>query len=150
MIPKRWRMGLAAGIALSACLLSSGSWGDDAGDRRKLEGTWQGFIAEPRGERPGPVRFSEVVIGPERIRATRGDGTSMGEGTYRLGSTGRMRTLDSMGTAGEPRGKSFLGIYEVQGDTLRWCVSNPGRPRPEEFASRPGGGQFLLVLKRKR
>jgi uncharacterized protein (TIGR03067 family) len=123
---------------------------DDPADRRALSGNWEGFIAEPRGERPGPVRFSEIRITPERIRGTQGDGRDMGEGTYQLGVAGTVRTLDSTGLSGEPRGKTFLGIYEIRGDTLRWCVANPGKPRPTEFASRPSSGQFLMVLTRKR
>lgn len=136
-------------LGLAALVLPAGSHGDDASDRQKLVGTWQGYLAEPRGDRPGPVRFSEVVISAERIRARRLDGSDMGEGTYQLGANGRARTLDANGLSGEPRGKTFLGIYEIQGDTLRWCMANPGKPRPEEFMSRPGGGQFLMVLRRK-
>lgn len=132
-------------IALAAPLRA-----DDPADRRALSGSWAGFIADPRGERPGPVRFSEIRITPERIRGTQGDGRDMGEGTYQLGTAGSVRTLDSTGLAGEPRGKTFLGIYEIRGDTLRWCVANPGKPRPSEFASRPSSGQFLMVLTRKR
>lgn len=145
-----WTTGIAAALTLAAVLLPISSRGDDAADRKALEGSWQGYIADPRGDRPGPVRFSEIAITTERIRGRQMDGKDMGEGTYRLGSNGRVHTIDSFGLAGEPRNKTFLGIYEIQGDTLRWCVANPGRPRPEEFASRPGGGQFLMILKRQR
>jgi uncharacterized protein (TIGR03067 family) len=135
-----------AGVALS--LLPAVSQGDDASDRRWLSGRWTGHVADPRGERPGPIRFQEVVITTERISAKGVNGGDMGSGSYRLGTEGRLRTLDTQGLAGEPRGKTYLGIVESQGDTLRWCVANPGRPRPTEFASRPSAGQFLMVLRR--
>jgi len=133
---------------LAVGLSPTGSHSDDAGDRRALSGRWVGHVADPRGDRPGPIRFSEVVITAERIRARRGDGSDMGEGQYRLSAERGVRNLDSYGLAGEPRGKTYLGIYEMQGETLRWCVANPGKPRPTEFASRPSAGQFLMVLRR--
>lgn len=145
------RLGL--GLAAAVCLAVSAAGpvpGDEAGDRKLLQGAWEGYIAEPRTERPGPVRFSEINIGPERIRGVQRDGKDMGEGTYRLGTAGGVRTIDSVGTSGEPRGHTFLGIYELKGDTLRWCVANPGKPRPTEFATQIGSGQFLMILTRKK
>ncbi|MCI0681000.1 MAG: hypothetical protein L0Y71_02755 [Gemmataceae bacterium] len=39
-------------------------------------------------------------------------------------------------------------IFEIVGDKLRYCVAPPGRPRPTEFATYPGDGLTLVVLKR--
>jgi uncharacterized protein (TIGR03067 family) len=44
--------------------------------------------------------------------------------------------------------KTYLGIYTLGGDTLKWCVSTPGNARPTEFATK--GSQFMLVLKRQK
>ena len=45
------------------------------------------------------------------------------------------------------RERTFLGIYSLEGDTLKWCVDNRQKERPTEFRS--AGGKYLLVLKRK-
>lgn len=146
------RLKLPAVLVLAGVLglaASQPAPGDEAEDRKALEGVWVGFVAEPRSERPGPIRFSEIRIGPEKITGKGQDGKDMGEGTYRLGHAGGLRTLDTVGTAGEPRGQSFLGIYEVKGDTLRWCSANPGKPRPTEFTTRVGT-QWMMILTRKK
>jgi uncharacterized protein (TIGR03067 family) len=146
-----WRsMGVLCLLGATVVLAPVVTQGDDLGDRRALEGRWEGHVADPRGDRPGPIRFQQVLITPERIRATRGDGSDMGEGNYRLGEIQGVRTMDAYGLAGETRGKTYLGIYQLRGDTLWWCTANPGKPRPQEFASRPGAGQFLMVLRRAR
>src|SRR2546421_79447 len=106
MQPGWARGGLIFAVGMAA-LLPVSSRGDDASERKRLAGTWEGYLADPRGERPGPVRFSQVVITPDRIRATGSNGSDMGEGTYRLGLDGRLGTLDANGLSGEPRGKTY-------------------------------------------
>lgn len=41
-----------------------------------------------------------------------------------------------------------LAIFTLTGDTLRYCVAPPGRPRPTAFATKKGDGLTLVVLKR--
>ena len=49
---------------------------------------------------------------------------------------------------GSEKGETYLGIYKIEGDTLKWCVAVPGSERPSEFAT--SGSDFLLVLKRQK
>jgi len=124
---------------------------DDAGERKKLEGTWQGFVVEGTGQNPkqGRVRVTELVITADKISAKGGQGESLGVGSYKLGATGNAKTIDSTGTGGPTLNKSYQGIYTVEGDTLKWCAANPGRPRPTQLVTRPPD-QFLMVLTRKK
>lgn len=39
-------------------------------------------------------------------------------------------------------------IYQVEPGRLTYCVGAPGQPRPNEFATKPGDGTTLAVLKR--
>lgn len=51
-----------------------------------------------------------------------------------------------------PSGKTFIhkGIYEWDGETLRFCFDNTGTVRPKEFNSPAGKDNiYLSVLKRK-
>ena len=41
-----------------------------------------------------------------------------------------------------------LAIWRLEGDVLTYCVAEPGRPRPTEFATSKGDGRTLVVLKR--
>ena len=121
-------------------------------DRKSLVGTWQGYVVEGKGENPnrGAVHL-EIVITPDKMTSTdlQTPSKSFGEGTFRLDASAKLKTLDPIGTGGPEKGKAYLGIYILEGDTLKWCVANPGKPRPQEFASKTGAGQFLMILKRQ-
>jgi uncharacterized protein (TIGR03067 family) len=59
------------------------------------------------------------------------------------------KTLDYLNIAGPQKGKTQLGIYELEGARLTVCVGAPGEPRPERFHSAPGDGATLTVWQRK-
>jgi len=143
--------GAVGGLAAVIAILLAGVAGaeDEAAMRKKLSGTWSGFVVHGRGERPnqGPARITEMVISPDLITARDG-ARDFGAGTYRLDPAKGF--IDSTGTRGEPRGKTFLGIYTLEGDTLKWCSANPGKARPTELMTRPGSGHFLMILTRKK
>jgi len=119
---------------------------------KKLEGAWEGYVVEGKGERPdqGPVHLRLIVVEAGISAVDLGHGNrDMGSGTCTIDPTRPMKELDATGTLlPGKRVRTFLGIYEVDGDTLRWCVDNRGRGRPTEFRS--ANGNYLLILKRKK
>ena len=122
-------------------------------DRSAIEGVWHGYVVEGTGENPdrGPVHL-EISVTADMITAKdlKTPDKSFGEGTFALDADESPKTLDATGTAGQEQGKSYRGIYAIDGDTLKWCVGNPGRPRPSEFVSKFGSGQFLMILQRQK
>jgi hypothetical protein len=52
----------------------------------------------------------------------------------------------------QPQGEKggILAVYELKGDTLRVCWAPLEKPRPTEFASKPGSGYSLVELKREK
>ncbi|MBI5383501.1 MAG: TIGR03067 domain-containing protein [Verrucomicrobia bacterium] len=120
---------------------------DDAAARKKIVGTWRGFAVEGAGEKPdqGPVKL-EVTITETEISAIKDGKEDMGAGAYKLGLAQSPQGLEGTRTRGlGPKGP-YLGIFKLEGDTLKWCVANPRYPRPTEFKTVKG--QFLLILKR--
>jgi uncharacterized protein (TIGR03067 family) len=121
-------------------------------DAKVLEGTWRGWVVEGKGETPdrGPVHL-ELVVRGDRITARRldgKDGPGLGEGTFKLAVAGKLRTIDATRSSAPGKGRTHQGIYTLEGDTLRWCVSNPNGERPGDFVTKRG--QFLLILKRQK
>ena len=51
---------------------------------------------------------------------------------------------------GPNKGKRQLGIYEVEGDTLRSCFAAPDAERPRDFTSQPGDMRTSTVWKREK
>ena len=121
----------------------------DAQERQRLAGVWRGFTVEGKGERPdrGPVKL-EITITDRKIHGIESkadDRVDHGEGEYLIELTKDPRQLDATQTNERGRKREYLGIYLIEGDTLKWCVS-PQKVRPETFETKKG--QFLLILKR--
>ncbi|MBA4019703.1 MAG: hypothetical protein C0483_21270 [Pirellula sp.] len=70
----------------------------------------------------------------------------LGSGTFTMSGDGRSGNMDAVYTEGPQAGQVCLGIYQLNGDTLTWCVSNRNGQRPQAFTS--GGGNWLMVLQR--
>jgi uncharacterized protein (TIGR03067 family) len=75
---------------------------------------------------------------------------AIGKGTFTLDATKRPRALDARPTAGKGAASPLLGIYELDGDTLKLCFAPPGKERPAAFTSPPGSGHVLSVWKREK
>ncbi len=58
------------------------------------------------------------------------------------------KTIDYVNLAGVNKGKSQKGIYDLEGDILKFCVAPPGKARPAEFASNRGDGRSFTAWKR--
>ncbi len=140
--------------AVAAVAVGAEKTGDRDVEEKKaesinLDGVWRGFVVEGKGEQTdrGSVQL-ELTIKGNRIRAERLDGerSSLGQGTYRI-KPGKVMLMD--GTEGRSHGKArnYLGICEIDSDTIRWCVATPGNKRPKTFETK--GQQFLVILKRQ-
>ncbi len=46
--------------------------------------------------------------------------------------------------------KEVAGIYELKGNTLKFCFARPGLERPKEFKSPAGKEVVLIFLKREK
>lgn len=122
---------------------------DETAERAKLAGVWRGFTVEGKGENPdrGPVKL-ELTITERTMRGIQirdSERIDHGQGEYTLDLAADPSRLDAATTVGRGRKRAYLGIYKLEGDTLRWCVS-PQKVRPQTFETRKG--QFLLILKR--
>ncbi|HEV3082176.1 MAG TPA: TIGR03067 domain-containing protein, partial [Gemmataceae bacterium] len=148
-------------------------------DEQNIQGAWKGVAAEVSGQ-PVPKEFLDAVrptitflpgkmvarpnptvpISKEFLDAAMGKGLVPREaatvlkngleGVYHLDPARSPRAID-IAMLGELR-RTGLGIYSLDGDTLKLCMSlNPDRvdERPKEFATRPGGLQVMITLKRQ-
>lgn len=115
-----------------------------------LVGVWTGYAVEGKGEKPnqGPVKL-ELTISKDRIQARQFKGKNvldLGEGTLEIQLDQSPNRLDGNKKLDNPNRKEiWLGIYQQDGDTLKWCVGR--KARPTEFETKQGA--FLLILQRK-
>jgi uncharacterized protein (TIGR03067 family) len=60
------------------------------------------------------------------------------------------KTIDYAMTEGPTKGKTHLGIYEFDGDTVKFCFAAPGKDRPTEFTAKERSERTLSVWKRDK
>ncbi len=121
-------------------------------DQPKLLGTWTVVAAEQGGQklRADTIAGQSLVFGKERY-FVRQSGQTLEEGTYTLDASKTPKSLDLKIVKGpEDAGKTQLGIYQLDGNTLKVAFARPGtEKRPERFVSGgEGGALFVMTLKK--
>jgi uncharacterized protein (TIGR03067 family) len=103
---------------------------------------------------PIPGNTHRLVIEGDQFRLWCGNehGGSILIATFYLNSTKSPRQI-TLTPAKEPeKHEVYLGIYELDGDTLRLCfpVTEPWDPRPTEFKAEKGDNREVYKLKRNK
>ena len=114
-------------------------------DLDRLQGTWNIVEFELESQKL-PAAGSKIIVDGSNFTTL-----AMGaryEGTLTLDATRRPKTFELTFTEGPEKGNTSLGIYDLTGDTWTICLGLTGRSRPAEFATAPGSGHALEVLKR--
>ena len=60
--------------------------------------------------------------------------------------------IDFVVTEGFRKGDTWFGVYERNGDELKWCgaYASDGPARPGTLVTKPGDGYFFRSLKREK
>ena len=108
--------------------------------QNRLAGTWRGWVVDGRGENPnaGHMEMELRVEGNRMFGREVGSNRApegLGDGTFVVTGTGNSGILDAVQTAGQHAGREYPGIFEIDGDTLKWCVNNRNGSRSEEHTS---------------
>jgi uncharacterized protein (TIGR03067 family) len=141
----------AVSLALVAFLaVAPVAWSDAPKDAGPLDGTWQLTAGEVGG-----MKFPDEVAKSIKLMVKDGQytvttATVPDKGTCKLDAKANPKTIDITGTEGPNKGKTFLAIYELNGDTLRVCYDLSGEKRPTEFATKPGTKLFLATYQRQK
>ena len=139
-------------ICIAMILFTAAARSQDAADERKLlQGTWVPVAAE-LSENPldeATLKTMKLVVEEDKYAITVGK-SPFDKGTTSIDPAAKPKTMDIVGTEGPNKGKTFLAIYELNGDTLRICYDLTGKARPTEFKTRKGELLFLATYKRAK
>ena len=135
---------------------ASGGSGTLAGDKaalekevRKFQGTWTFESSETGGKELPASELAGLILTFEGDKHTVKKGNEMVQvGTQKLDPSKSPKAIDVTLTEGVNKGAVMLGIYEINGDTLKVCFDAAGKKRPTEFKSAPGSETFVNVHKR--
>jgi uncharacterized protein (TIGR03067 family) len=131
-------------VVLVVGLLAAAEQKDDAKkEQDKLQGTWAAVEGGPPG---GQLTFAGDKF---TIRDTK-ENKDVAKGTFKVDPSKKPKTIDMTVTedseGGKYKGKTSLGIYELDGDQLKWCANEPGKTeRPKEFVKEASGDRYLLI-----
>jgi uncharacterized protein (TIGR03067 family) len=119
----------------------------DGLEHLKFEGTWapSSLTAAGRPAPPDSSRAARLTLRGDRFVSVDAQGTF--HGTFKADAEATPRTIDLTYTDGPEAGHTLRGVYALEGDTYRICLSPAGQPRPKRLDD-AGGGNVVGVFKR--
>jgi uncharacterized protein (TIGR03067 family) len=140
----------AVGFAVAG---GSSTLADDKADlekeARKFQGTWTFESIEAGGQKLPADQLKGLILIFEGDKHTVKKGDEVIQvGTQKIDASKSPKTIDVTMTEGPHKGTVMLGVYEIDGDTLKVCFDSAGKKRPTEFKSEPGTETFVNVHKR--
>jgi uncharacterized protein (TIGR03067 family) len=140
-------VGLIAQLAVGVCA-------DDAGakqDLEKLQGEWTMVMGEIEGQAmPEQMRATARRVAKDDETTITIGGQLFMKAKFTVDPSKSPKAIDYNMTGGPTSGKTQLGIYEIDGERVKFCFGSPGKERPTNFKTEAGDGRTLSVWARKK
>jgi uncharacterized protein (TIGR03067 family) len=139
-------------------LLYCQAFAQDGDDAKKIQGAWEitelivGGQKVPEKDIKG-MRFQFEKDKLTIVPATADSGVvEKRHFSFKLDSKAKPPGVELTALDGENKGAVSPGIYEIKGETLRWCQSDDpkAKDRPKEFASPEKSAFYLFTFKRAK
>jgi uncharacterized protein (TIGR03067 family) len=118
--------------------------------KSELEGTWVLVSFERDGKVVKPSTETRAIITQNKFVIKTGE-TVVAAGTFKVDPSKQPKASETTYTEGMEKGKTFKGIYELNGDMLKLCrAGTPDDERPTEFKSKEGSKQFVAIYRRAK
>jgi uncharacterized protein (TIGR03067 family) len=132
-------------------------------ERNNLKGSWRLLRVEGPGVVVRPNKGEEIIYefeeGKLSVRRSEGNEVQTAENTYQLDDTKDPKTIDMTmtffvtatvngKTQSSKQEKKVHGIYDVEADNLRLCLTYLDQERPTKFVPPAKATGFLLVCER--
>lgn len=140
---------LVAGITVG-CAASVAPVTADAGDAQRLSGVWIAASAERNGMAADDLKGHQLTFSGDRF-TIRSKGKLLYRGTFLVDPSKTPATINFTHTRGEAKGKTWRGIYALEGDVLKICdnADDLAKGRPAALSTEPGSGRVLVNFRRE-
>lgn len=132
----------------AGAVVLAGGGADEAAlkkEKARLEGMWKiTRLATPKGDQDGAVGAT-LTFGKDSSLEYRKD-DEMKKASFKLNPAAKPKEIDI--TPEEDADKVMHGIYQIEKDSLKICLSK--EKRPNEFAAAEGGSNILIVLEKAK
>jgi uncharacterized protein (TIGR03067 family) len=120
-------------------------------DKARLQGTWR-IVSVEIDKKPlsmDDLKDARLVVSGDHYSFALGKDRL--EITYKMDEGKKPKAIDLTIVEGPEKGKTYRGIYKLEGDTYTICRSTePNNERPTGFATQPGSGLMIVVWKRAK
>jgi len=118
-------------------------------DIAKMQGAWK-MVS---GSADGVAMPAELLATAKRVCKGNETTVTLGEtlilqATFTVDPTKVPKTIDYKATDGPTKGKTHLGIYEFDGETVKYCFAAPDAERPSDFAGKSGSKHTVSIWQR--
>jgi uncharacterized protein (TIGR03067 family) len=118
-------------------------------EQDKLQGVWYNVSAELDGkQQTGEDKSNLHIIKGDRVITEIG-GEYVQESIFTLEPGEKFDKITFQMMSGPDKGKTWVGIYQLDGEILKWCGSWKGDTGklPSNFTTKEGDLYFLRVMK---
>jgi uncharacterized protein (TIGR03067 family) len=124
-------------------------------DLDKLQGTWLTVSLVYDGkslfDEKNPPKVEPAKLAYDGSKwLVKVDGKTVAGGVTKVDPSKKPKEIDVLDESGMTNEMTKLGIYELDGDTFKYCIALAGKPRPTAFVSKPDSGHSLIVCKREK
>ena len=139
---------LRGAIGIAVLMLACARMPDDG--RALLQGTWVATSAERDGAAAEDVLGNRLTFSVDRFEIESKDGVRLYAGTFRVDTERSPAAIDFTHTEGTLNGRTWLGIYAVDGDRLTICDNAPNldASRPTAFETQTGSEYVMITFRR--
>jgi uncharacterized protein (TIGR03067 family) len=140
---------ICAGVILgTGHVLAFAQPADDA--QQKLQGAWTATKAERDGDVADDVVGHRLSFTDNRFQIMSKDGKPLYAGIIWVNPSAKPWAIDFEHTEEALKGKTWKGIYVLDGDTLTICDNAPNldEGRPDSFETKSGSGYEVITFKR--
>ena len=118
----------------------------------RLQGSWTAIKAERDGNIAEDVVGHQLSFNGGRFQIQAKDGKSVYAGTVRVNPSAKPAAIDFVHTEGTDEGRTWTGIYALDGDMLTICDNAPNleKVRPSSFEAKRGSGYVLITFVRAK
>jgi uncharacterized protein (TIGR03067 family) len=120
-------------------------------DLAQLQGEWSMVSGVADGmEMPEAMRQTAQRVCKGEETTVMVGGQLIMKAKFTLDPAKKPKAIDYDVLDGPTKGMKHLGIYEFEGETVKFCFAAPGGERPMEFVSKSGDRRTTSVWKRAK
>jgi uncharacterized protein (TIGR03067 family) len=140
-------------VVATSLLLAADAPKDDATKKKevdKLQGAWKVSRWDSGGNSLPDEALKQMKFNIKGDKYTFEFADMKEEGTMTLDPSKNPATIDLKIEEGNDKGKTQVGIYKLEKDTIKLCLAPAGsKDRPKEFASKEDSENIFIVIQRE-